>query len=75
MENQDALIKALKEYNQLLLDELLETVPLAARCGWKSTRFEAGVAAREKITKLEYEKIGTWEYDIDSGTEEWIPAQ
>lgn len=43
---------AQEQYINLLGEELNEVVPLAASCGWKSTRHEAGKALREKIAAL-----------------------
>lgn len=47
------LLETLKEYNQLLTDELSEVVSMVAVHGWRSTRFEKGKLLREKITELE----------------------
>ena len=45
------LVSEFENYLQLLYDDLNETVSLAAHHGWKSTKFEAGKEARERIAK------------------------
>jgi hypothetical protein len=47
------LVEALKEYNQLITDELNDLVGVAAVHGWKSNRVEQGEKLREKIKRLE----------------------
>jgi hypothetical protein len=46
-----ACVEAQGEYIKLLLEELEETVPIAANHNWHSTRFEKGEIARERIAK------------------------
>jgi|688.fasta_scaffold94031_9 hypothetical protein len=46
------LVLTIEKYNQLLSDELTELVGMALVHGWKSKRFEEGVAFREKIAEL-----------------------
>jgi hypothetical protein len=46
-------IAALKEYNELLTDELSDMAGSAFAHGWRSTRVEQGEAFREKIRLLE----------------------
>jgi len=45
----DNYIKALKDYIILLGKELDEVVPLASVHGWRSSRYEEGKKARNKI--------------------------
>lgn len=53
LENARLLLLAVAqdEYIALLCQEIDMLMPLASTHGWKSTRYEAGVAAREKIAK------------------------
>jgi hypothetical protein len=51
----DELIAALEEYNNLLGDELSETVSYAAPHGWQSSRYEKGKELRERIEQLKGE--------------------
>ncbi len=51
--NSKKLIKALKEYNQLLSDELDDSASMAFVHGWRSKRVEKGNELRERISKLE----------------------
>jgi hypothetical protein len=52
IENLKRLVAAQEEFIKILGDELSEIVPFMVNHHWKSTRFEAGKAAREKIQKL-----------------------
>ena len=49
---EEALVLALDEYLELLGTEYDELAVLAGLRGWKSSRIEAGKAARAKIAKL-----------------------
>ncbi len=51
--NKEELIKALKEYNKLLSDELDDSASMAFVHGWRSKRVEKGNELRERISKLE----------------------
>jgi hypothetical protein len=44
-----ALHAAHEAYEKLLVEEIEEIIGIAAAHGWKSTRFEAGKEARERI--------------------------
>ena len=44
-----------KEYIELLIEELNETIPIAHSHGWETTRFEKGKQLRSKILKLTME--------------------
>lgn len=52
MEAYPDLVKALEEYNELLVEEIESMITLAHVHRWKSTRHEKGKIAREKIAKL-----------------------
>jgi len=43
----------LEEYNQLLVDELNDSVGIAASHGWKSTRVETGQKMRDEIKEID----------------------
>jgi hypothetical protein len=47
------LVDEFEKYIELLCNDLNETVSLAAHHGWKSTKFEAGKEARERIAKTQ----------------------
>lgn len=47
------LVKAYKDYAQLLGDEINEMAVFASVHGWKSSRIEQGKVLREKIKQLE----------------------
>ena len=53
IENLKKLIEAKNEYIKLMSEELNELAVLASNRGWKSSRYEAGKAIREKISQLE----------------------
>ena len=46
------LVEAQEEYMRLLNGELEEVVPIAYNHGWRTSRFEQGHQAREKIAEL-----------------------
>ena len=46
------LVTALEAYNQLMLDELNDVVPIAHVHGWRSNRVGQGKETRETITQL-----------------------
>jgi hypothetical protein len=54
-----------KKYGKLLVDELEGLVGLAYAHGWRSTRYEQGVEARNRIAKLEAE-ISSMGIEIES---------
>lgn len=46
------LVEALDKYIELLVEELNETVSIAATHGWKSSRAEEGERQRNRIAEL-----------------------
>lgn len=55
------LNEAYKGYVELLVAELEELVPAADNRGWKTTRYEEGLAFREKIKHFTPKKGIVWE--------------
>lgn len=51
------LIKALKEYSNLLAYELDDVVGIASIHGWQSSRVNEGLLIREKIKTLELDAV------------------
>ncbi len=49
---QKELIKALEDYQALILEEYSELASIAHIRGWKSTRVEQGIALRQKIADI-----------------------
>jgi hypothetical protein len=47
------ILKIMKEYNDLLGDEMNQTVLIAHRHGWQSEKYEKGLELRDKLKELE----------------------
>lgn len=52
IEKRDRLIKRMEGYQRLMERECDEITPIAEQLGWRSSRFEDGVAARATIADL-----------------------